>query len=98
MNTDPQLYRLHAIVKGAVQGVGFRAFVIDHATDLGLSGWVRNLYDGSVEVTAEGPRLALEKLLDKLRLGPRMAFVSEVKLEWQPASGEFRYFNIRSSA
>lgn len=97
MNAIPEGYRLHAIIKGTVQGVGFRAFVMEQATSLGLTGWVRNTYDGSVEVTAEGPRTSLEKLLDRLRMGPRMAYVSEVKQDWQPANGEFRYFNIRSS-
>ncbi len=89
--------RLHALVDGSVQGVGFRAFVIDHAQSLGLKGWVRNLYDGRVEVMAEGPRAALEKLLEKLRLGPRSAFVTEVEKEWLPATGEFKNFNVRGT-
>ena len=87
--------RLHAMIDGGVQGVGFRMFVLDHANAMQLTGWVRNTYDGRVEVTAEGSRPALEKLLDKLRQGPRSAFVTEVKQDWQPASGEFTNFEVR---
>lgn len=93
----PAAERLHAIVGGRVQGVGFRAFVVEHAAALGLTGWVRNLYSGEVEVVAEGPRSALEALLDKLRTGPRMAYVDEVQKTWQAASGEFSAFQMRRS-
>jgi acylphosphatase len=95
---DPDRARLHAFVDGSVQGVGFRMYVSDHAQDLGLTGWVRNTYDGRVEVLAEGERARLERLLEKLRLGPRAAFVTEVKQEWQPATGEFRNFTVRSTS
>ncbi len=97
MSAGPEQARLHALVDGSVQGVGFRAFVIDHATALGLQGWVRNLSDGRVEVVAEGPQDALEKLLERLRLGPRSAFVTEVEKEWLPATGEYKNFNVRGT-
>ena len=87
--------RLHAIVDGSVQGVGFRMFVLDHAQALGLSGWVRNTFDGRVEVLAEGSRTRLERLLERLSRGPRAAFVSEVTQEWQLATGEFSGFTVR---
>jgi len=87
--------RLHALVDGSVQGVGFRMFVLDHAQALGLTGWVRNTYDGRVEIVAEGPRPELERLLDKLRQGPRSAFVTEVQKDWGPATGEIKGFNVR---
>ncbi len=87
-------WRLHAVIDGTVQGVGFRAFVADHADALGLTGWVRNTYEGKVEVTAEGSRQALERLLDKLRTGPRMSYVSDVEKEWSQATGEYEYFFI----
>lgn len=95
MSSDTEKARLHAVVDGSVQGVGFRMFVQEHAQTIGLTGWVRNTYDGRVEVTAEGPQTDLEKLLDKLRTGPRAAFVTEVKKEWQPATGEFSSFVVR---
>jgi acylphosphatase len=87
--------RLHAFVVGDVQGVGFRYFVVDNARSLGLTGWVRNRYDGSVEVLAEGSRPLLEVLIDALHQGPRTSRVSDVRLEWLPAQGEFSEFKIR---
>ncbi len=87
--------RLHAWVEGSVQGVGFRFFVIQRAAELGLTGWVRNLWDGRVEVVAEGPRASLQKLLDQLKEGPRSARVSHVATEWLPATNEFTDFNVR---
>ncbi len=90
--------RLHALVDGSVQGVGFRMFVQDYAQALNLTGWVRNTYDGRVEVTAEGERSQLERLLEKLRLGPRSAFVTEVQQDWQPATGEFQGFSVKQTS
>jgi len=97
MDHPTETARLHAIVEGRVQGVGFRYFVEETAVYLGLHGWVRNRWGGSVEVLAEGERPSLEKLLAALQRGPRAAFVSEVKAEWLPASGEFSRFFIRST-
>jgi len=87
--------RLRAIVRGRVQGVGFRYFTQREANALGLTGYVRNRWDGSVEVVAEGPRQALERLLARLRVGPRSAYVQGVSVEWQAPTGEFRFFNVR---
>ena len=86
--------RLHAIVEGRVQGVGFRYFVMTAARELHLTGWVRNRFDGSVEVTAEGPRKDLETLIFFLRKGPRNSFVSGINTKWQPANGEFIRFDV----
>lgn len=97
MTTDTPHQRLHAFVDGTVQGVGFRMFVLDHAQSLGLTGWVRNTLDGRVELVAEGPRTELDTLLAKLRLGPRMAYVTEVQKEWLDATGEFSLFSVRRS-
>ena len=98
MTENFECARLHAYVDGTVQGVGFRMYVLDHAQSLGLTGWVRNTYEGLVEVTAEGTYSELERLVEKLRLGPRSAFVTEVKKEWQPATGEFTSFEVRRTA
>lgn len=87
--------RLHAFVEGDVQGVGYRNFVTDNARSLSLTGWVRNRFDGSVEVLAEGPRSYLDVLIDALRQGPRSARVSEVRTEWLPAQDAFSEFKIR---
>ena len=90
--------RLHAIVEGRVQGVGFRAFAIRKAGDLGLTGWVRNRWDGSVEVVAEGERALLDKFAAALLVGPASAYVTRLIPEWQAATGEFARFSARSSA
>jgi acylphosphatase len=89
--------RLHATVAGRVQGVSFRYFVSEQAQRLGLSGWVRNRYNGDVEVLAEGNRHDLERLLSALHQGPPMAQVSDVTAEWLPVSGEFSSFWMRST-
>ncbi len=86
--------RLHATVTGRVQGVNFRFFVLEEAEKLGLRGWVRNKWNGSVEVTAEGGRESLEKLLAALREGPPMAWVGNVDFEWLPATGEYASFDV----
>ncbi len=89
--------RLHAFVIGRVQGVGFRYFVLETALSMGLTGWVRNRADGSVEVTAEGKRLVLEHFLEALKKGPSMAHVQQVKSDWEEASSEFSGFQARST-
>lgn len=69
------------VVTGRVQGVGFRWYVEREARALGLSGWVRNRYDGSVEVMAAGTNQQLGALYDKLKQGPRAARVDDVEVE-----------------
>lgn len=90
-----EIYQLHAIVRGQVQGVNFRSSTVNQAARLGLAGWVRNQPDGSVEVLAEGPRPALGRLLDFLRQGPPSAHVTGVEPAWQPASRAFKQFEVR---
>lgn len=94
----PDLERFHAVVEGRVQGVGFRYFVAEAAGEAGVTGWVRNRWDGSVEVMAEGPPQALAQLSAALRKGPRSAFVSDVHHTWSAATGEFTRFEIRRTA
>jgi acylphosphatase len=78
-------HRVHAIVRGRVQGVGYRASAQHEGRRLGLSGWVRNLADGSVELEAEGPRAAVEALLAWAALGPPGARVDAVDTHWLAA-------------
>ncbi len=87
--------RLTARVYGRVQGVNFRHFVWRTAQALGITGWVRNRRDGSVEVVAEGPRERLDALLAALHEGPPAARVQEVEASWGPAQGSFSEFTIR---
>jgi len=94
---EPQTKRIHAWVRGRVQGVGFRAFVIDSAERLGLTGWVRNVGWDTVEMVAEGSQPALDSLLEALKSGPRMARVEECRVEEETPTGEFSRFEMRSS-
>ncbi len=89
--------RLHALVRGRVQGVGFRASVLHEGGRLGLAGWVRNLNDGAVELEAEGERAALERLLAYVKQGPRTARVDSVTSQWLEAAGLPRPFQVRST-
>jgi acylphosphatase len=82
------------VVRGHVQGVGFRWFVIRRARAAGLAGWVRNRRDGSVECMAEGPRQALEGLLEELREGPPGASVTTVDADWRPPEGDLEPFDV----
>jgi acylphosphatase len=87
--------RLEATVRGRVQGVGFRWFVVRDASALGLTGWTRNEPDGSVRVVAEGPSAALDELESRLRRGPAAAEVTAVERARAAATGEFKTFSIR---
>ena len=89
------IQELHAYVHGRVQGVGFRYFVVEHALMLGLRGYARNARDGSVEVLAQGPRPALERLLSQLRQGPPAAYVSEVRTAWGKPTEHLSGFHVR---
>ena len=91
----PAETRLHAIVHGRVQGVNFRYYTLYRARELGLTGYVRNLWDRTVEVVAEGPRSDVEELLAFLRVGPRSAFVTEVDTQWSAPTREFNHFEVR---
>ncbi len=86
--------RLHAVVHGDVQGVGFRYFVQRKAQQLGLRGWVRNNDDGTVELVAEGPRPDLEHLRRAVEEGPRMARVDRVDAQWSAAAGNLDRFDL----
>lgn len=90
--------RIDASVFGRVQGVGYRWFVLDVARGLDLRGWVANEADGSVRCVAEGPRPALQALLDELARGPLGARVDRVVPRWGRPSGALGPFEIRSGA
>jgi acylphosphatase len=94
-NDTHNIQELHAIVRGIVQGVGFRDFVVRNASALGLRGYTRNDDSGDVEVVAQGPRPALERLLALLNRGPSAADVSEVQVTWRNPTERFSRFHIR---
>jgi acylphosphatase len=87
--------RLHAIVHGRVQGVSFRYYTIQAAQRIGLTGWVANRRNGTVETIAEGPREALNELLAFLQKGPPLAWVERVETNWQHPTNEFNNFKVR---
>jgi acylphosphatase len=86
--------RLHGVVHGDVQGVGFRYFLMREARRLGLRGWVRNHDDGTVEFVAEGSRADLERLKQAAKQGPPMARVQRVDGRWSAAVGNLDGFDL----
>ena len=86
------MLRLQVVVRGRVQGVGFRYFVSHTARELGLSGTVRNRPDGTVEVEAEGDRERLAGLLEALRRGPPAARVERLDEQWSEGPSRHRGF------
>jgi acylphosphatase len=87
--------RVHIVVTGRVQGVGFRHFTAVRARALGLTGMVNNLPTGQVEVTASGDRAMLEALIGVIRDGPPGALVRDVRVDWEDAPAREREFTIR---
>ena len=83
------------IVRGLVQGVGFRYFIHGAALQTGLSGWAENLANGDVRIVAEGERGLIEDLVKSASRGPRSAHVAEVMIEWQEPKNDFHGFEIR---
>jgi acylphosphatase len=90
--------RLHAVVRGRVQGIGYRATTMDEARRLGLAGWVRNRLDGSVEVLAEGSQARLDLFLEYLHRGPQGAHVESVATDWDDGRGAPMPFQFKPTA
>ena len=82
-------------VRGLVQGVCYRAFTREAANGLGLSGYCRNLPDGRVEVSVEGDRVVIERLIERLRVGPPRGQVEDLEIVWKPAENRGGDFSIR---
>lgn len=95
MYTAGMLVARRFVVRGRVQGVGFRFFVEDAARREGVRGWVRNLPDGCVEVQAEGDEEAVTRLEHKIRRGTAAARVEQVAVEPDVPTGAFMEFEIR---
>lgn len=88
--------RVHIVVEGLVQGVGFRWFVSRRAEATGIKGWVRNLYNGNVEIEAEADRSLLEEFIKEVKVGPRSAHVTNLHVEWKDSlPQEFSHFQVR---
>jgi len=86
----------HLKISGRVQGVGFRYYMHHHAQRLGVTGWVRNCRDGSVEAVVQGDDAAISQIIAAARRGPRSSGVSEVNVS--DGDGTYEGFEIRSTA
>ncbi len=87
--------RAHLFIKGRVQGVFFRSYTRNMAVKLGLGGWVKNLYDGSVEAVFEGDKVLIVQAIDHCRVGPPGAFVDDIEVTWEGYSGQEKGFEVR---
>jgi acylphosphatase len=87
--------RIRAIVTGRVQGVWYRAHTQEKAQALGLTGYVRNLPDGTVEIVAQGTEERIEALLDWARVGPPRAAVGEIRVSPWAQDEELESFEVR---
>jgi acylphosphatase len=86
--------RAEITVKGRVQGVGFRFFTAQQARNLGLTGTVENLFNGDVKVLVEGDKGAVQAFMKALRVGPALANVQDVIVDFQKYKNEFATFRI----
>ena len=87
--------RVRIVVRGRVHGVGFRACTQATATQLGVTGYVRNRPDGTAEIEAEGARANLDRLIAWCRTGPSMARVDSLEVEESVPAGEWTDFQVR---
>ena len=87
--------RVRIVVHGRVQGVGFRAYTQATAAGMGLTGYVRNRDDGTVEIEVEGPESQIDRLVTWCRTGPTMARVDMVEAEDSKPTGEWQEFSVR---
>jgi acylphosphatase len=95
MDNPSEFARVRLKIAGRVQGVYFRASALQQAQKLGLTGWVMNCPDGSVEAIAEGARAKLDELIAWCRLGPSGARVTNVDIHWESPEHGFRGFTIK---
>ncbi len=92
-----EVVRAHVLVRGNVQGVGFRAFTQQQATLRKLHGWVRNGVDGEVELEVEGPKLFVDTFLQSMHHGPPLSRVLEVTVDWKELNRQTEGFKILRS-
>lgn len=87
--------RVHITVGGMVQGVGYRYFTVTAALKFGLTGWVRNLMNGDVELEAQGARSDVAMLISRLKLGPKWSDVERVAVDEMPLQDGEAGFRVR---
>lgn len=88
------MIRANVLVTGRVQGVSFRYYTLRKAESLGLTGWVKNLPNGSVQVLIEGNKAEVEQMIEWLRTGPSLANVKEIDYHFSEYTGEYDRFDI----
>jgi len=87
--------RAHIFISGRVQGVFYRAFTREIAYNLGLKGWVKNLYDGRVEAVLEGNKKVIEQAIKQCYTGPPGSRVTDIEIHWETFVGDQKEFVIR---
>ena len=95
MDKDIKEVRARLLISGRVQGVAFRYYTINMAQSLGINGWVKNCYDGKVEIVMEGEEDKVKELIDWCYRGPGSAIVEKVDIKWEEHKREFNSFSIR---
>ena len=90
-----ELVSAHLLISGLVQGVGYRWFVMRKANEYNLKGYVRNLYTDEVEVEVEGNKGLIQEFIKELRIGPRSAHVTDIKIQWRNYHGKYKNFDIK---
>lgn len=86
--------RAHVFIYGDVIGVGFRAWMVRNARELGLTGWVRNREDKTVEAVFEADVEKIKEMIKRCKEGPEVAWVQKVEVKWEETEGEFDGFKI----
>jgi acylphosphatase len=90
-----ELVRARVVISGRVQGVFFRMETLEEATKTGVSGWVKNKQDGTVEAVFEGERALVDSVIQWCRQGPPASRVDHINIEREPYTGKFTGFSIR---
>ena len=83
------------VISGVVQGVGYRYFAIRKANKFGLGGYVKNLYNGDVEVEVEGERGLVNDFIEELKIGPISGRITNVNIEWKEYQNRYRNFDLK---
>ena len=87
--------RAHAIYGGRVQGVGFRFTAQRYANEIGVTGYIKNLWSGQVEIVVEGEKKKVETFLEKIKNGSLSHYIDDVKTHYSEYTGAFRDFHLR---
>lgn len=90
-----ELVSAHLLISGLVQGVGYRWFVMRKANEYDLKGYVRNLYTDDVEVEVEGSKELISEFIKELRIGPRSAHITDIKIQWGDYQGKYENFDTK---